>query len=76
LDTHCMNFYYFIVNSGMVKLLAGLFSLLLSYVMILYQDLISVSSSLDNGPVVIEKVNSFKQTSELDSPDRYFHKPY
>ncbi|KAI5598361.1 hypothetical protein BDE02_02G126500 [Populus trichocarpa] len=33
------------------------------------QDLISVSSSLDNGPVVIEKVNSFKQTSELDSPD-------
>ncbi|KAI9399714.1 hypothetical protein POPTR_002G137800v4 [Populus trichocarpa] len=34
------------------------------------QDLISVSSSLDNGPVVIEKVNSFKQTSELDSPDR------
>lgn len=70
-----MNFYYFIVNSGMVKL-AGLFSLLLSYVMILYQDLISVSSSLDNGLVVIEKVNSFKQTSELDSPDRYFHKPY
>ncbi|XP_011017348.1 PREDICTED: GRAM domain-containing protein 1A-like isoform X2 [Populus euphratica] len=34
------------------------------------QDLISVSSSLDNGLVVIEKVNSFKQTSELDSPDR------
>ncbi|XP_011017354.1 PREDICTED: GRAM domain-containing protein YSP2-like isoform X4 [Populus euphratica] len=33
------------------------------------QDLISVSSSLDNGLVVIEKVNSFKQTSELDSPD-------
>ncbi|KAJ6940119.1 protein VASCULAR ASSOCIATED DEATH 1 [Populus alba x Populus x berolinensis] len=33
------------------------------------QDLISVSSSLDKGLVVIEKVNSFKQTSELDSPD-------
>ncbi|KAL3603941.1 hypothetical protein D5086_004800 [Populus alba] len=34
------------------------------------QDLISVPSGLDNGLVVIEKVNSFKQTSELDSPER------
>ncbi|XP_034905636.1 protein VASCULAR ASSOCIATED DEATH 1, chloroplastic isoform X5 [Populus alba] len=33
------------------------------------QDLISVPSGLDNGLVVIEKVNSFKQTSELDSPE-------
>ncbi|CAK7347739.1 unnamed protein product [Dovyalis caffra] len=34
------------------------------------QDSISVSSSLDNGVAVIEKVNSFNQVSEFDSPDR------
>ncbi|KAJ6764299.1 PROTEIN VASCULAR ASSOCIATED DEATH 1 CHLOROPLASTIC [Salix koriyanagi] len=34
------------------------------------QDSISVSSDLDNGIDVIEKVNNFKQASELDSPDR------
>ncbi|KAG5231081.1 GRAM domain-containing protein [Salix suchowensis] len=34
------------------------------------QDSISVSSDLDNGIDVIEKVNNFKQVSELDSPDR------
>ncbi|KAF9668690.1 hypothetical protein SADUNF_Sadunf14G0029800 [Salix dunnii] len=34
------------------------------------QDSISVSSDLDNGIDVIEKVNNFKQASELDPPDR------
>jgi hypothetical protein len=61
----------------MVKNSVGLFvSLSPSYVLILPQDSISVTSNLDNGLVVTEKVNNFKQVSELDSPDRYFHKPY
>ncbi|KAH8488262.1 hypothetical protein H0E87_024074 [Populus deltoides] len=34
------------------------------------QDSISVTSNLDNGLVVTEKVNNFKQVSELDPPDR------
>jgi hypothetical protein len=77
LETRWMNFYYFIVNYKMVKNSVGLFvSLSPSYVLILHQDSISVTSNLDNGLVVTEKVNNFKQVSELDSPDRYFHKPY
>ncbi|KAG6749248.1 hypothetical protein POTOM_046291 [Populus tomentosa] len=34
------------------------------------QDSISVTSNPDNGLVVTEKVNNFKQVSELDPPDR------
>ena len=60
------------MNHKMVKNIVGL-SLLPSYVLVLPQDSISVSSDLDNGIDVIEKVNNFKQVSELDSPDRYFH---